>query len=98
MDDVYKEATKAVVDDAMRTDTLGARLCVVLEEHKPANDALHRIIKTALQSNQEVKKALKSALDEIDNRKKAKWIDRSLTGSISVAVTLLVAYLSSFFR
>lgn len=58
-DDEYTRATKAVVDDTMRTDILGPNIVRVLKDHKPANDLLQKVIKESIQSNVDVRTALK---------------------------------------
>lgn len=97
VDDEYKNAIKPVVDDAMRTDTLGAKFCVVLNEHKPTDEAIKKIIADAITSDHNVKNAIEGAVNEIDGKRKVKWIDRSISAVVGILLTLGIAWITSKF-
>lgn len=90
LDDEYKNAIQPVVDDAMRTDTLGAKFCSVLNEHKPTDEAIKKIMATAIENDQNVKKAITNTVNEIDNKRKVKWIDRLVSLAIGALITGLI--------
>ena len=91
-DDEYRQATKTVVDDAMRTDILGPNLVRVLKDHKPANDLLHEILADGIENDTKVKKLLADFVDEHTTKKKGKWIDRGLWLAVGAVITGCVAW------
>lgn len=84
IDEEYKEATQAVVDDRMRTDVLGPRICAVIKEHTPARDALLEIIKMAIEQNPDVHKSLNMVIADYWNKSRLRWMDAGL-GALSAA-------------
>ncbi len=97
-DEQYKQATKAVIDDAMRTHNLAPHLQNVLRDHKPVNDLLQKIVAESIGNNGAVKKALSAFLDDYDSKRKGKWVDRTvsfITGAIIVGV---ITYIVNKFR
>lgn len=97
VDDEYKKAIKPVVDDAMRTDTLGAKFCVVLNEHKPTDEAIKKIIAESIAGDQNVKQAIEGAVGEIDKKRKAKWVDRTISVIVGALITIVIAWVTSGF-
>lgn len=92
VDDEYKKAIKPVVDDAMRTDALGAKFCVVLNEHKPTDEAIKKIVADAIRTDGNVKKAVEESVKEIDNKRKIRWIDRGISVAVGAIVTLAIGW------
>ena len=84
-DDEYKVATKEVVDDMLREDVLGPRICANLTNHTPASDKVKSIVADAISKEPALKKAIEGVIDEIDTKRKSKWIDRAL-GAIGVLI------------
>lgn len=97
-DDEYRKALKLVVDDTMRTDVLGERLCVVFNEHKPTDEAIKKIIKTAIEGDPSVKEALEKAVKELDNKRKVKWIDRGISLVVGAVITIAIAWITLQFK
>jgi hypothetical protein len=75
-DEQYKKATKPLIDDAMRTDTLGPNLSRVLSDHKPVNDQLRILVAEAIKDSPHVKEALKEFMSDYDTKRKGIWADR----------------------
>ncbi len=98
VDEEYKNAIQPVVDDAMRTDALGAKFCVVLNEHKPTDEAIKKIMSDAIVGDLNVKSSLETAINEIDGKRKVRWIDRSIAGGLATAVTIGIAWVISLFK
>lgn len=96
-DEQYKRSTKAVVDDAMRTDMLGPNLVRVLKDHKPAHDLLREVIAESIASDPATRKALGTFVDENAMNRKGKWIDRAMWLGIGAVITGVLGYLISLF-
>ena len=92
LDDEYKEATQAVVDDRMRTDVLGPHICKVLADHTPAQTAVTKIIKDSITQNPEVQQSVETVIKKINDSSKIKWFQRFI-GAIGVIVVGLVLWL-----
>lgn len=95
-DEQYKQATR-VVDDAMRTDTLGPNLERVLKDHKPVHDLLHEIVSQCIQSDTDVRKGLSSFMDEYYTKKKGSWIDKGIWLIVGAVLTGVTGYIISLF-
>lgn len=95
VDEEYKNAIQPVVDDAMRTDALGAKFCVVLNEHKPTDEAIKQIISNAIESDLNVKGSLEKTIAEMDGKRKARWIDRGIVAVGTAVFTLFVGWVST---
>jgi len=59
--DEYTRATKAVVDDTMRTDVLGPNIERVLRDYKPVNDLVKKISVDGIKNDTDTKKAIDEA-------------------------------------
>lgn len=92
-EDEYRQATKTVVDDAMRTDILGPNLVRVLKDHKPANDLMHSILVECITNDSTVKEALGKFVEEHSTSKKGKWIDRIIYLIVGGVVTGVITFL-----
>lgn len=91
-DDEYKRATKAVIDDTMRTDVLGPNLERVLRDHKPANDLVQDIVLEAVKNNTEVKTAVDGIIDSNETRKRSSLFI-AISGAIGGAALAFVGSL-----
>ncbi len=96
-DNEYKTAIQSVIDDNMRTDVLGPGICKVLAEHNPTLEKFTEIITKAITKEPAVKTAIKNAIEEFDNQRKGKWVDRGISGVIGVFITAAAALVVNFF-
>lgn len=88
-DDEYKRATKAVVDDTMRTDVLGPNILKVLKEHSPTSDEIKLIIINAILNDAKVQDALETFHGNLSLTKKGKGLTHFQSGLIGVGLTVL---------
>lgn len=98
IDEEYKEATKAVVDDRMRTDVLGPRMCAVLEQHTPASTVITKIIKDSVQKDPDVQKEIKSVIETYNKEQKVRWLDRGVGAVGAVFLAIIIWSLQNFLR
>ena len=68
--DEYTRATKAVVDDTMRTDVLGPNIERVLRDYKPVNDLVKKISVDGIKNDTDTKKAIDEVVSSNDARKR----------------------------
>lgn len=87
-------AVKAVVDDNMRTDVLGPNFCRVLSEHIPTAKALNGLIASAIRLDPEVKSAISAVLEELDQKRKSKWVDRVVGAISGICIAVVIAVLT----
>lgn len=88
-DDEYKQATKEVVDDMLREDVLGPRICAILANHTPASEKVKNIIAEAITKEPSVKKAIEGVIEELDSRRKSRWIDRLIGAIVTIVIAVL---------
>lgn len=74
-DQQYQKATKAV-DDAMRTDILGPKVCQVLNEHLPTNELLEKKFVKLIEDSTQVKTALNTQIANSQSVRLSRWIER----------------------
>jgi hypothetical protein len=86
-DDEYKRATKAVVDDTMRTDVLGPNILRVLKEHSPTSDQIKIIIINAILNDTNVQEAL----DKFHTNRAMNKKGRGLTNAQSITVAAIIS-------
>src|SRR5260370_27240157 len=94
-DEAYKQATRAVVDDAFRTDILGPKICAVLTNHTPASDKIRELIAKAIVQEPKVKKAIEDVVEGLDTKRKSRLMDKgigALWGAVGVIITGLMLY------
>jgi len=89
-DDEYQRATKAVVDDTMRTDVLGPNILKVLKEHSPTSDQIKLIIINAILNDTTVQGALEKFHSNLSLTKKGKGITNVQGIIISSLITLVI--------
>ncbi|MBU6389523.1 hypothetical protein KGQ71_03330 [Patescibacteria group bacterium] len=94
-DEQYKEATKAVIDDAMRTDILGPNFLRVIRDYKPVNDVLREIMAESITETVGVHTALTTFIDEYDLRRKGRWLERIIWLIAGALVTGIISVLIS---
>ncbi len=92
MDEEYKEATKAVVDDAMRDDTLGPNVLRIIQNHKPVNDEIVVIVAKAIKGNPDVANELNVFIDSHSTNQKGRWVERGIIIAAATVLTLLITY------
>ena len=68
--DEYTRATKAVVDDTMRTDVLGPNVERVLRDYKPVNDLVKKISVDGIKNDTDTKKAIDEVVSSNEARKR----------------------------
>jgi len=68
--DEYTRATKAVVDDTMRTDVLGPNIERVLRDYKPVNDLVKKISVDGIKNDTDTKKAIDEVVSSNEARKR----------------------------
>ena len=68
--DEYTRATKAVVDDTMRTDVLGPNIERVLRDYKPVNDLVKKISVDGIKNDTDTKKAIDEVVNSNEARKR----------------------------
>jgi|GEM_PF-1786074 hypothetical protein len=68
--DEYTRATKAVVDDTMRTDVLGPNVERVLRDYKPVNDLVKKISVDGIKNDTDTKKAIDEVVNSNEARKR----------------------------
>ena len=85
----YRQATKVVVDDAMRTDVLGPNVCKVLKEHLPSHELLEEKITKLINESPKVKAALATQISDNQTVRTGKWIERVVLVVGGAAVTWL---------
>ena len=68
--DEYTRATKAVVDDTMRTDVLGPNVERVLRDYKPVNDLVKKISVEGIKNDTDTKKAIDEVVSSNEARKR----------------------------
>lgn len=68
--DEYTRATKAVVDDTMRTDVLGPNIERVLRDYKPVNDLVKKIFVDGIKNDTDTKKAIDEVVNSNEARKR----------------------------
>lgn len=68
--DEYTRATKAVVDDTMRTDVLGPNVERVLRDYKPINDLVKKISVDGIKNDTDTKKAIDEVVNSNEARKR----------------------------
>jgi len=95
-DDEYKEAIQSVVDDNMRTDVLGPGVCKVLAEHTPAKEKLTALIAEAIEKEKSVKEAIESVLNNLDSKRKSKWVDRTIGAVGTIVLALIIGATSKY--
>lgn len=93
LDDEYKEATKAVVDDRLRTDVLGPRFCAVLKEHSPTQDAIAQLIETTILQNPGAKKAVNVVISDYNNSSKVKYLNIGIGAVGTIFMALIIWFL-----
>lgn len=76
-DEQYQKATKAV-DDAMRTDILGAKVCKVLNEHLPTNKLLEEKVVDFIHNSSTVKEAIGNEVNNNQSVRMGKWVERAV--------------------
>jgi|SRR6266850_1362719 len=79
-DEQYQKATKAV-DDAMRTDILGPKVCQVLNEHLPTNELLEQKFVKLIKDSSKVKEALGTEISNSQSVRLSRWLER---GAIAI--------------
>lgn len=87
-DDQYKQATREIVDDNLRDDVLGPKICSVLANHTPESDKVRQLIAEAILKEPTCKEAIESVVNDMDVKIKSRWVDRvaGAVGGIIVAV------------
>lgn len=88
-EDEYSKATRAVVDDTMRTDILGPNVLRILQDYKPANDLVQSIVLDAIQNNTEVKTAVDVVVENNEDRKRNKWIFGLGSAVAGIVITVI---------
>jgi response regulator RpfG family c-di-GMP phosphodiesterase len=89
-DDEYKRATKAVVDDTMRTDVLGPNILKVLKEHSPTSDQIKLIIINAILNDTKVQDALEKFHLNLSLTKRGKGLTHAQSIVINAVITLSI--------
>lgn len=88
-DDAFRQATKVVVDDALRTDVLGPRICAVLSDHTPAGNKIRELIAEAIVKEPSIIDAIETLVDNFDRKRKIKWIERGIGAFGGALVSIL---------
>ncbi len=89
-DDEYRKATKEVVDDMFRDDVLGPRMCSVLGNHTPVTTKIIEIIASSISKEPTIKTALEGVINEIDAKRKGRWVDRGLGAIVAIIVGIMI--------
>lgn len=89
-DDEFGDATKEIVNDAMRLDVLGPNVQKVLKEHKLCNDTVIEIIVHGIKNNSSIQTELYNA------NNKNRWFDRIIGGAVTIIIGLIAAGLYKF--
>lgn len=88
--DEYTRATKAVVDDTMRTDVLGPNVERVLRDYKPVNDLVKKISVDGIKNDTDTKKAI----DEVVNSNEARKRNNIMIAIGSVILGGVITFIS----
>ena len=96
VDDEYKEAIQPVVDDSMRTDVLGPHFCRILKDHRPVSEDIVKLVSKEVVNNPELKKSIKTVVDERNVEKKVRWVDRALGVGGTIIVALIIWAIQNF--
>lgn len=88
--DEYTCATKAVVDDTMRTDVLGPNVERVLRDYKPVNDLVKKISVDGIKNDTDTKKAI----DEVVNSNEARKRNNIMIAIGSVILGGVITFIS----
>lgn len=88
--DEYTRATKAVVDDTMRTDVLGPNVERVLRDYKPVNDLVKKISVDGIKNDTDTKKAI----DEVVNSNEARKRNNIMTAIGSAILGGVITFIS----
>jgi len=95
-DDEYKKSTKEVVDDMLRDDVLGPRLCTVLTNHTPASEKIKLIVSEAIVKEPALRTAIEDVVNGLDTKRKGRLMDK-LTGAFWTLVAGIVLAAAIYF-
>lgn len=91
-DQQYQKATKAV-DDAMRTDILGPKVCKVLNEHLPTNELIEDKIVKLIRDSSKVRDVLNIQIGSSQSVRLSRWIERGAIAVGTIIISVLVQFL-----
>lgn len=85
----YKNATKAVVDDAMRMDVLGPKVVEVIENYTPANEKIAALTLKSIKNDGNLRKEVVAIINAHLTTRKGKGIEK-VGWQITAAVIVLL--------
>jgi hypothetical protein len=88
-DDAYKDAVSTYVDDHMRSDVLGPHFCRVLREHKPVSEDIVALLTKEMAKDPGLMKAIECVVENLDTKRKSRWIDRAVGAGGTVLVGVI---------
>ena len=98
IDEEYKEATQSVVDDRMRTDVLGPKVCNIFKDYTPAKEAIEKIAREAIRKDPDTQKEIKGVIENYNKEAKIRWLDRGLGAIGTIIVAVIIWLLETWIR